>query len=199
MKYLKMLGLAAVAAMALMAFIGAGTASATTLDKEGVVQNKSVSIIATLEAGSSATLVDEGGSTTDTCHTSEVQGATEPPYTAASVGGAISHLTFGECSHTTKVLKNGKLSVSWIKGTNNGTVTSSEAEVTVVSTVFGISAICKTGAGTDIGTITGAATSTSHAKMDITAKNVLDCGILGKSSWTGTYIVTSPTGLRVTE
>ena len=35
MKYIKMLGLAAVAAAALMAFVGAGTASATTLTGPG--------------------------------------------------------------------------------------------------------------------------------------------------------------------
>ena len=140
MKYLKMLGLAAIAAMALMAFVGASAASATTLSVGGVTQNKSVSITATLKSGTSALLVDSAGSTTDTCTSSEVKGATETTFTGASVGGKISSLTFGGCSHTTKVIAPGTLSVAWTSGTN-GTVTSAGAEVTVQSTVFGISAV----------------------------------------------------------
>jgi type II secretory pathway pseudopilin PulG len=201
MKYLKMLGLAAVAAMAVMAVVGASVASATTLEVAGAKQNKAVSIVATLATGSTATLVDEGGSTTDTCTASEVKGSTEGTFTtagSAAIGGAVGTLSFGSCSHTTKVLKNGKLSVDWIKGTTNGTVTSSEAEVTVVSTIFGISAVCKTGAGTDVGTLTGVASG--NATMHIDATKALDCGaFLGKATWTGTYTVTSPSGLGVVE
>jgi hypothetical protein len=196
MKCLKMLGLAAAAVTALLAF--ASSASATTLEIEGVTQNKETSIVASLAPGTTATLVDEGGTTTDTCNTSEVKGETESPFTAEGtkpIGGPVTSLTFGGCSHTTDVLKPGKLFVSWIEGTTNGTVVSKEAEVLVRSTVFGINATCKTGTGTTIGTLTGV--KTGHATMDIDATNVLDCGILGKSSWIGTYTVTSPTGLGV--
>jgi hypothetical protein len=189
MKYLKMLGLAAVAAMALMA-IGASTASAvTTLEIGGVTQNKSVSITATLASGTSALLKDSAGSTTDTCTSSEVKGSTtafDPP------SGPISTLTFANCTHTTKVIAPGSLSVAWTSGTN-GTVTSSNAEVTVQSTAFGVSAICKTGGGTAIGTLTGV--SSGKATMDINGK--ISCGILGTATWTGTYTVTSPEGLGV--
>jgi hypothetical protein len=193
MKYLKMLGLAAVAAMALVA-IGAATASATTLAVGGTAQNKSVSITATLKSGTSAILKDEFGTTTDTCTSSEVKGATEGTFTGTSVGGKVSSLTFGSCSHTTTVIASGSLKVESPSG-GNGTVSSSGAEVTVNSTFFGASAICKTGTGTKIGTLTGAKTASEHATMDINA--TIACGILGNSSWTGTYTVTSPTGLSV--
>jgi hypothetical protein len=188
MKYLKMLGLAAIAAMGLMAF--AGSASATTLEVGGVAQNKAVTIEATLASGTSAILRDKNGTTNDTCTSSTVKGTTtafDPP------SGPIGTLSFGGCSHTTHVLANGSLSVAWTSGTN-GTVTSSGAEVTVVSTVFGASATCKTGAGTVVGTLTGV--KTGNATMDINA-TTLNCGILGTSSWTGTYTVTSPAGLGV--
>jgi large repetitive protein len=194
MKYLKMLGLAAVAAMALMAF--AGSASATTFSIKGVTQTGSVSLTSTLTSGSTAVLKDESGTTTDTCNVSEVKGSTVSPFTGTTIGGPVSSLTFTGCSHTTKVLKNGSLKIERT-GVNTGSVTSSEAEVTVVSTVFGISAVCKTGAGTKIGTFTGTNESTKHATIAIDATNTLDCGILGKSSWTGNYTVTSPTGLNV--
>jgi hypothetical protein len=192
MKHLKMIGLAVVAAMALMA-ITASAASATTLTTGGVATNAKESITATIAAGTSAILKDSNGTTTDTCTSSEVKGETESPFTGASVGGAVKTLTFGNCSHTTKVIANGSLSVTWTSGAN-GTVSSSNAEVTVVSTAFGVSAICKTGTGTPIGTLTGV--SSGSATMDINGK--ISCGILGTATWTGTYTVTSPAGLGVT-
>jgi hypothetical protein len=200
MKYLKILGLAAVAAMALMAF--AASASATTLAIGGVAQNKAITLEATLQSGTSALLKDEFGTTTDTCTSSTVKGTTEnrvspetTRFTGAVVGGKITTLDFANCTHTTTVIAPGSLHVTWISGTTNGTVSSIGAEVTVQSTFFGASAICKTGEGTDIGTLTGKKLTTEHAVMDINAK--INCGILGSSSWTGTYVVTSPTGLGV--
>jgi hypothetical protein len=190
MKYLKMLGLAAVAAMALMA-VAAGSASAATLATGGVAENASITLNATLASGTSALLKDSAGTTTDTCTTSEVKGKTTT--FTGTPAGPIETLTFGNCSHTTTVLAKGSLSVTRIGETTNGTVSSSGAEVTVVSTAFGVSAVCKTGAGTDIGTLTGV--KTGKATMDINGK--ISCGILGTSTWTGTYTVTSPEGLGV--
>jgi len=188
MKYLKMLGLVAVAAMALTAF-AASTASATTLETNGVATKAAETITATLEAGSSAILKDEFGTTTDTCLKSEVKGATEGTFTGATVGGKVGTLTFEECTHTTKVDANGSLSIAWTSGTN-GEVKSSGAEVTVQSTFFGATALCKTGTGTKIGTATGV--KEGNATIDINA--TVNCGILGSSSWTGTYSVTTPSG-----
>ena len=182
MKYLKMLSLAAIAAAALMAF--AGPASATTLSVGGVTKNSSVSIEASLKSGTSAILKDKNGTTNDTCTGSSVSGSTST--FTGTPSGAVSALTFTGCSHTTTVITKGNLSVTWTSGTN-GTVSSSGAEVTVKSTVFGVSAICKTGAGTAIGTLTGV--SSGSATMDINA-TTLDCGALGTSSWTGTYVTT---------
>jgi hypothetical protein len=191
MKHLKILGLMALTAMAVMAF-GAASASATTLEIGGVAQNKSVTIESTLASGTSAILKDEFGTTTDTCTSSTVKGSTVSPFTGTTVGGTVSSLTFGNCTHTTTVLANGSLSVAWTSGTN-GSVKSSGAEVTVNSTFFGASAVCKTGSGTTIGTLTGV--KSGKATMDINA--TIACGILGNSSWTGTYSVTSPEGLGV--
>ena len=53
---------------------------------------------------------------------------------------------------------------------------------------------CKTGEGTAIGNLTGVASG--HATMEINA--TLNCGPhLSSARWTGTYTVTSPTGLGV--
>ena len=187
MKYLKMLGLAAVAAMAFMAF--AASASATTLSVDGVTQNASVSLTSSLKSGTSAILKDEAGTTTDTCTTSSVSGSTASPFSSTWVGGPVSTLTFSNCTHTTTVIAKGKLYVDWTSKTD-GTVKSEGAEITVVSTFFGASAVCKTGAGTNIGTLTG--TSSGSATIDI--NGIINCGILGNSTWTGTYTVTSVNG-----
>ena len=219
MKYLKILGLAAVAAMALTAFMGAGTASATQLykyttpsanDKLGV----GTTILSSLESGTSALLKDTGGLANDTCTASEVHGTiTKDTSSSPAVNpqGAITTLSFTGCSHTTNVLANGSLEIKNIAGTTNGTVISKEARVTIKSTVFGISCTANTGAGTTIGTLTGAKKTEAEAKeeeetekvptlhratMDISAIISLENGC-GDSTWTGSYVVTSPVGLTV--
>jgi hypothetical protein len=192
MKYLKMLGLAAVAAMALMA-IGAGTASATTLEVTGVTKNEPVTITASLLSGSSALLQTTSGAFANTCTESHVLGVTVAPYSGTRVGGPISSLSFTKCTSSPVVVDAaGSLSVEYTSGTN-GTVRSSGAKVTVPSPLGG-TLTCVTGENTDIGTLTGKATG--FATMDINA--VLNCGFLAPSStWTGTYEITTPHALGV--
>ena len=191
MKYLKILGLAAVAAMALTAFTAA-TASATTLEVAGATQNKSVTLDASLASGTKAVLARTDGSLANECAASTVQGSTVSPFTGATVTGPISSLSFTECTRPVTVHKAGTLHVAHIASTTNGTVSSSGAEVTVGSP-FG-TLTCVTGAGVDLGTLTGK--KEGSAVMDINA--VLNCGFLVPSAtWKGTYTVTSPAGLGV--
>jgi len=186
MKYLKMLGLAAVAAMALMA-IGAGSASATTLEVKGVAQNSAVEITASLKTGTSALLQTTSGAFANTCTASHVSGKTTS-FSGATVGGPIASLTFTSCTSSPVVVDAaGSLTVERIGATTNGTVRSSGAKVTVPSPLGG-TLTCVTGEGTDIGTLTGV--KEGNATMDINA--VLNCGFLAPSStWTGTYTVTT--------
>ncbi len=204
MKYLKMLGLAAVAAMALTAFLGAGSASATGLWKYTTPSandtlSAPVAIVASLETGTSALLKDTLGGANDTCTSSEVKGTVES--TATNPKGKISSLTFGGCTHTTTPIENaggdfGELEVKSIAGTTNGTLIGRGSRVTVKSTIFGVSCIANTGAGTTLGEITGAKSSTGHAIIHINAIITLENGC-GDSTWTGTYKVTTPTGLTI--
>jgi hypothetical protein len=186
MKITKILGAVAVAALALMAF--AGTASATTLETNGMANTGSVTIHATAE--SSVLLSATGGGFANTCTESTVHGSTTTPFTGTRVGGEIGTLTFGSCANTVTVHHGGYLEIENISGTTNGTVFSKNAEVTTGSP-FG-TLTCKTGAnGVDIGTFTGGATGT----MDINA--VLNCGFfLPSAKWEGKYSVTSgPNGV----
>ena len=200
MKYLKILGLAAIAAMALTAF-AASSAGATSLEVGGVKQEGKVALSASIETGTSAVLSRTDGTLANTCTVSNVAGETESGFTTTPTG-AISSLTFEECTRPVTVHKPGKLYVEYevikhiVKHENgvetvvaetktDGTVFSEEAEVTV-STPFG-TVNCKTGAGTRIGILTGV--KEGNATMDINA--VLNCGfLLPSASWRGAYTMT---------
>jgi peroxiredoxin family protein len=152
-------------------------------------------ITATLQPGTSLLLKDSAGTSTDTCTGSEIKGKIESAGGEAShPSGKVSTLSFSSCGHTTKVLANGELEVKSIAGTTNGTVYSKGAEVTVVSTAFGVSAVCKAGTGTALGILTGAGAG-EQAVIHINGK--IPCGILGVSTLTGAYVGTNPTGLVV--
>ena len=194
MRHLKMLGLAVLAAMVVTAVLGGGTASATALYKTTQTPNDPLGvgteIAASLKSGSSLLVRDQNGISQDTCTGSELKGKTE------GGGGTVTvplSATFTGCSHTTDVIKPGKLHIAWSSATN-GTLTWSGAEVTIISTVFGSSCIGSTGEGTSIGTVTAAKSATDHATIDLNAVIPTPCG---KFTWTGTYTLTSPTGLVV--
>ncbi len=194
MKYLKMLGLAAVAAMSFMAF-AAGSASATTLELGSVTQNGPVTISGSLDQSIKLSRTD--GSFANTCLKSHFHGTTTT-FTGPFVTGPLSTLAFEECERPVTVHKAGALEVVHIAGTTNGTVYSENAEVTTGSPFGTLN--CKTGATTHIGTLTAATTPPlnpgPHATVDIGA--VLNCGFLVPSAkWEGSYWITSPTDLGV--
>ena len=195
MKYLKMPGLAAVAAMAMTAFT-AGTASATTLEVGGATKSESVELTMNLTPESSLLYQPTGGgSLANTCETSHVEGHTESPYSGHEVGGTLASLTIENC-HTEpfEVVEAGTLSITHIEGTTNGTVTSRGAVVKVPSPIGKLT--CRTNTGVDIGTLTGTGSSSNHAILHLNA--VINCGfLLPSAEWKGEYIVTSPTGLGV--
>lgn len=194
MKNLKMVGLAAVAAMAFTS-IAASSASATALEVEGWGEDEAVTIEASLKSGTSTVIKRTDGSLSNTCTASALASATESPYTGTSVTGAIGLLSFTSCTNTVTVHKAGTLHVEHIASTTNGTVSSSGAEVTV-TTSLGFTVSCKTGVGTDIGTLTGQ--EEGNAEIDINA--VLNCGfLLPSANWEGTYLVTSPARLGVVD
>lgn len=116
MRYLKMIGITAVAAMAFAAVVGASTASATVLCKSAPSNNvcpaaeiygSGTAIKAQLVAGTSAVLTTEGGLFTPTvkCTASTTEGKTETAGGAGkSVEGTLlakTGLTFSGCKTST--------------------------------------------------------------------------------------------------
>jgi hypothetical protein len=105
MRYLKTLGLAAVAAMALAAFVGAGTASATELCSTntspctGTMYPAGTKIESKLKAGTKAVLTNP--ITNVTCTGSGVGGATSTTGSSTeTVKGSITAFSFTGCSDT---------------------------------------------------------------------------------------------------
>jgi hypothetical protein len=197
MKYLKIMGLAAIAAAALMAF--AGSASATVLTGAGGT---------TLGTGTKIVAVNEGTVTLDPpfgkieCNESEVAGKTT---NAGKLGeatelvkGSIETLTFASCNATVTVIKKGELSIEGT-GSNNGLLRGTGQEVTVE--LLGTHCIFSTN-GTALGTLTGSSTTTSTATLDISAtiprtggRSGAFCG--SSAAWTGSYKVTEPDTLNI--
>jgi hypothetical protein len=185
MKYVKMLGLAAVAAMALMAFLGASSASATVLCKTntdpcGAGWIYSGPLVTSLQNGTSV-LKSTGGSLEDTCTTSEVTGSVSE----SEASGTVTGLTFTGCSKPTSVVnQDGTLTLE------GNTLKATGFEVTVEA-VSGVSCVYSANTGTTLGTFTGGnpATTTINAVVNKKSGSFL-CP--SDSKWEGTYVVTTP-------
>jgi hypothetical protein len=191
MKYVKMLGLLAVAASAMMAF--AGTASAT------VVKSNGATYTGTIHATAGETTL-HGALGTVTCLQSTVHGTlNEHTGTGATTArGPISSLTFSECGtdHVT-VKQAGTLEVHKTNTTGNGILTSTGAEVEITTTSPKPHLTCIfTTNNTQIGEVVGGTT----AKLNIAATiprtgGSFFCG--GSGQWTGSYTITTPHNLTV--
>jgi hypothetical protein len=186
MKHLKMLGLAAIAAMGLMAFVGAGTASATTLFTDSaktVKYLKGTTFHWTLVPGTSWILTAPTGTVVTTCTSATIHGTTENE-TGATITSKISSLTWGGCAQTTHTIANGSLSIN-----SAGEVTGVGTQVT--SAIFGTSCTYGTGTGTKLGTLTGGAPA--KLKVNATVSRIAG-GFLCPASgdWEGEFVVTAP-------
>ena len=195
MKQVKMLALA-VLVSALAMFATTGSASATELDNAaGMVTTGS-----TIAAATEGTLTWHPPIGDVSCTGSQFSGKTGTTGNSAeTVGVTISSLTFTGCNATVTVLKPGSLEIH-SQGSNNGTLTSSGAEITTV--FLGYHCIYST-SSTDIGTITGSGTTGKTATLDISAKIPRTGGTSGAfcgatAEWTGSYKFTSPDTLNVT-
>jgi hypothetical protein len=190
MKYLKILGLAAIAAMALMAF--AGTASATVLNNGSGNLGKGALIKSSLEGSS---VLSSGETTLNTCtggqFTSEVS---NPGGSAATVSGPNTTIDFENCASAVHTVLSGTLEIHHITGTTNGTVTASG--VVIRNTIFGTSCDYESGTALHLGTLTGGKKATLHINVNVKESSPkFLCP--DTANWTATFRVTSPETLNV--
>lgn len=196
MRYLKMLGLAAVAAMALTAAFGASSASATVLCTTTSTPCGSAwhvdELVFSVETGNSWITRSTGGAFEATCGANSALTATKkstgsstttPVWSVAKAG-----LTWSNCTNTSHTLAGGELEVHHITGTDNGTVTAKGFEITQVFS--GVSCIYGFGNGTDLGVLTGGAPAVLHISAVV---NKVGGSFLcpSDSVWESTYTITN--------
>ncbi len=213
MKLLKTLVLAAAVATALMATVGAGSASATptTLCKAPTTMNglpicepnhiypAATRIHAELEVGARLNIATPLGVVE--CKKSTLDAITEQQ-TEIPLGAIVNALTFGECKKgeeevEVKTVKNGTLDIEIIDlpvWTHNGTLTLTGTEITVLFKTIG--AHCFYDAG-HTGVLTGGpmATIDWFGPLVKTGGNALCPG--ANANWNGFYTVTSPEPLWI--
>lgn len=202
MRYLKMLGLAAVAAMALMAFVGVGSASAVTLCENNTATGCTSHVNSGKEidfsAEDSIKLAGPFGITIVTCTESTVKVTTSSTGSdnAAAIGGTVTSLTFAKCTRPVTVGTGGTLSMVESGAGGNGTVTSSGATVTIheIPNIVGNPPTCSyITSNTDIGTLTASATA---ATFDIAATITSATDKCPNGTWSGHYVSTGPTVIK---
>jgi len=192
-----MLGLAVVAAGALMAFIGAGTASASVLCSTATNPCTSpwpnTTLDFSLTTGTSANLKEPGpeGETLDTCKASTAKGTLTNGSSTATAKGPVekANLTWGSCTFPTMTIKGGTLEIHSTALGSNGTVTGSGFEVTVNTFIFGTCAY-GTGEGKDLGTLTEGNPAVFHAEAVLTKIFGFCPG--STAEWSATYTLTEP-------
>lgn len=153
MKFIKLLGLAAVAATALMAVVVTGTASATTLTCTNPPGTKVVCPKPLIIQG----IKSEGrwvahlaiGNVECEEYSAEAN-ITETGSSTTTISGSMTATSFSKCNATVTVLSNGSIEIH-SAGETNGTVTSTGTEITVE--FAGFHCILKT-KSTTIGTFT---------------------------------------------
>lgn len=204
MKYVKMLGLAAVAAMALMAFVGASSASATELCSKAETTNCGNKAGRTIDATLAETAVLEtvpnpGTTVLATCTISTVGGKAEGGGAGKPITGPIEKLEWGEigkgCTKTVDTIKPGTLEINY-KEKDNGTLTGHNAEVTV-NTIFG-SCVYGTGESKVLGEVIGGTPATITINTNV-VKTGGNAACPAETRWTAKYNITEPSPLFIGE
>jgi hypothetical protein len=197
MKYVKMLGLLAVAAAALMAF--AGSASATE-----VTSPHGTRYTGTIKATSEGPTYFTGSFATVECKGSHLEGTITSQGSAITASGPVNLLTFTECNFPTTVINNGSLIVHTDVPNEKGNALITSKEFTVVfHTSVGTCTIAtsSTGEGTPIGTLTGSTSTGATATVDINSPKIpVEAGsfLCGSSAtWQGSYTINTPDNLNV--
>jgi hypothetical protein len=204
MRFLKIGLTAMLAAVALVAYVGAGTASAAELYKDinwwpDETQGTGVRFNATLESGTSAVFENAGGTPLETCTGSEmeflIEKAGENGSTYVNPTGSFQNHTYTGCKNV-HVLRFGTWEIRNVKGTNGGLVISTGTEVTV-NTAAG-SCVISTNQ-TYIGTLTGANEEKASATLDVNGalNGTGPFGCPTTARWTASYTVTNLNGLYV--
>jgi hypothetical protein len=160
MKHLKILGVVLVAATALFAIVGAGTAPATVICKNNLNTEKCSEPYPVGTKGKASLTESIRATTTEgtvlsTCTGSVVESTLEKAGSSTTtVKSGVSTITWSGCTNSTITINGGFAELHHIAGTDNGTLTTFNTEVTINTGFFG-SCVFSSGGGTDVGTTVG--------------------------------------------
>jgi hypothetical protein len=194
MKYLKMLALTAVAAGALMAFIGAGTASASVICSTNVTPCPAAQAwpegkVDFSLSGSASLIAVETGETLNTCTGGTVKGTHTPGSATKTATLDVEELTWTGCNFPTTTTERGTLEVHALTG-GNGTVTAHKFKVDIDTILFG-HCVYGTGETLDLGEITEGKPPTFHVAVHILfISGGFACP--RTTEWDASYKVTEP-------
>jgi hypothetical protein len=196
MRYPRIIALAAIAVLGLMAFVGAGTASATTFatDAAGTIQYPAgTERHYSLKPGTSGIIEKTDGTPIDTVTEDTIKSKSRNA-TGTWVEEQIESLTWGSASQTTDTINSGSLEIMQTSG-DEGMVVGKGTNVTFG--VFGTTCTYGTGEGTTLGTITGGeeAELSINGVVSRTAGNSLLCP--SSTRWTTKMRLTSPHALHI--
>lgn len=186
--------------LAVMAIWAAGAASATELYKYTTPSPNDTlgvgtELPLTLQAGTSLQLLDTWGApyTVSTCTGGELQGKTESAGGEAShPSGMLSTMKFTGCTDSFTIISNGSFQIQHIAGTTNASLIVNGFKFKFKHTWLGFE--CTMAMNGSFGTLTGATSAAGHATLDVFANlEGTNCGLPARL--TGTFIVTTPTGL----
>jgi hypothetical protein len=202
---LKVFGLVAVSAMALMAF-AASSASATALYNGTTKLGVGSELDFSLKSGTKAKLTETAppageGRVLDECGTSTVKSKiTNAGGAGTEAQTSNSEFTFGSCSVPTTVDLLGGFKVAQIGGTGTEGTVHANAQIGVtINTIF--YGVCRYGvaSGTHVGVTQSASSST--ATLDIVAvtekQPVSEFACPSTTIFSATYVSTTPDNLRV--
>jgi hypothetical protein len=197
MKYVKMLGIAAVAAAALMAFAGAGTASASVLCKTAPNAKGNCPVGWGYEGEIHAVTTEKpvltGEPINVTCNESTLKGTASEgtKVSTETPSGPVEILTFtGECNCEVTVVTAGTLEIHAIGDTGNGTLTSNGATVTIVcNTIFGKVHCAYVTNNKDLGELKGGSTPSITITTEVERETT--SSLCGKATWHSAYKITN--------
>jgi len=191
MQYAKKLGSALVVAVALLAFIGSSTASATALYSGASKQGAGTKIEST---GSNWVL--KAGFATIQCNHSEIDGkTTNSGGSSETVEITLYLVTVSDCDSTIHFTKLGSWIIHHTSGSDDATITSVGTEVTVSKA--GTSCTYGTPTATNVGTLSGGSPAAWGASASLTR---VAGGFLcaNPASWTASYSMSTPNPLHTT-
>jgi hypothetical protein len=202
MKYLKMLGLAAVAAAALMAFAGAGSASATVFCHKAETPcsqkwSKGTEIEFTVRPETKARWFS-GAITLLECSSGDLKGTlTSAGSSSETVKIAINTFAWTTgCSVNNETLETGELEVHSIAGSTNGTMTLKGFANRMETTQFGPCVYGSGSTGINLGTLTASKSGEAIIDIETTLSKKEGSSALCPTTiqWWEQWIQTKPSG-----